>query len=448
MKYFVMAVAFLGFSFNTSAKAIPGQYLVKVKPTAAHMGTVISLSDEFPQAQVEVVSPEHNIVLVKSNEEIRHRLQSRPDVAHVQPNFRYRTMLHIAKPAPRSPAEQVRGEDELLDEDRDLKLANVLPAWNFETGSREVVVAVLDTGVDYNHEDLAANMWRDPENPEIVGWDFIDNDAFPYDVTSDFINPFTGDGNAGHGTHCAGNIGAVGGNRIGISGVAKRVSIMAVRMLDDQGNGDTIASAKAVDWAVEHGARIISASWGSEGITEEDLLLKEAIERAADKGVLFVAAAGNTASSEQKDADNDNNEERRVYPASFDLSNIISVAAINRRGKLADFSFYGAKSVHLAAPGEKSFSTVPTNRDRKNYVKPGLYEDGFSMRGIGFVPWNGTSMATPHVAGAAALLLSKHPHWNYMQVKRRILSTVRPVPSLKGKVSTGGVLDVAATLRD
>lgn len=448
MKLVIWAWAFFGFSLVAGAETIPDEYLVRVKANATQTHALTELADAFPEAQVEVVVPEQNIVLVRSKEEIRHKLASRSDIAHVQPNFRYRTMLHIAKPRPNSPAKQIRGEDELLKEDRDLELANVEPAWEIERGSRKVVVAVLDTGVDYNHEDLAANMWRDPNDPSIVGWDFIDNDAFPYDVTSEFMNPFTGEGNAGHGTHCAGNIGAVGDNGIGISGVAKRVSIMALRMLNEQGVGDTIASVKAVDWAVKRGAHIISASWGSEGLSEEDQLLKEAIERAADKGVLFVAAAGNTPTNDQKDADNDNNEGRRVYPASFKLPNIISVAAIDRKGKLADFSFFGAKSVHLAAPGEKSFSTVPTDRKSKYYESPGLYEDGFRMRGAGFIGWNGTSMAAPHVAGAAALLLAKYPHWKYAQVKRRILSSVREERTLKGKVLTGGVLDVARALED
>ncbi|MBI3557561.1 MAG: S8 family serine peptidase, partial [Deltaproteobacteria bacterium] len=451
-------------------------------------------SDQLGGADVEWAVPDQNIALVKPesanipNGDVLDRLRQRKDVESVQPNFRYRAELYLdkelavrdaaleslvllptpnpkpatipekspvkaddpsppAKPELKTPADVIRGPDPLQAQDADLDLANVKAAWDIETGSRDTVVAVIDTGVDYNHEDLAPNMWHDPANIKNIGWDFVDNDAFPYDVTSP-INAFTGAGNPGHGTHCAGNVGAAGDNSLGTSGVAKKVSIMALRMLNQDGSGETAAGIKAIDYATQHGARVISASWGSDGASDDDQLLKESIQRAEAKGVLFIAAAGNVSPSDQKNADNDTNAAQRTYPASFDVANIISVAASDQKGRMANFTHFGAKSVHLAAPGEKSFSTVPEVRDPKGYPSGGKYEDSMEIPGLGKAPWDGTSMATPQVAGAAALLISHHPTWTYAQVKNRILQTVRVEPTLTGKVASNGVLDAGAALKD
>ena len=144
-----------------------------------------------------------------------------------------------------------------------------------------MVVAVIDTGIDYNHEDLSFNVWRNP-NPtkgDVVGFDFIHNDGIPYD-------------DQGHGSHCAGTIGAVGGNGVGVSGVNQRVSIMGVKFLSAEGSGTTEGAIQAIDYAVEHGAKVLSNSWGGPSDGSNNAL-QDSIKRAQDKGVLFIAAAGN-----------------------------------------------------------------------------------------------------------------------------------------------------------
>lgn len=437
----------------TGPSAFSREYLVQFKNLPEHRQGLMALSEELEGATVELSIPEHDIALVETatsslaENEVVARLKARADIEHVQKNFRYRTMLYLGgKPDVRPAPEPSNGPDPLLKSDRDLALVNAPEAWKVERGSRKVVVAVLDTGVDYNHEDLVNNMWHDPSDPKIVGWDFIDNDSKPFDVTKG-INFLTGAGNPGHGTHCAGNVGAVGANSVGTSGIAPNVSIMAMRMLDEEGSGETEAAVKAIDWAVKRGAHIISASWGSEGASEDDKILKDAIERARAKGVLFIAAAGNTQPKDQKSADNDNNPKRRTFPASFDLDNIISVAASNWQGKMADFTHFGAKTVHLAAPGAQSFSTIPSDRSAEDYPGSSKYEDSFEIAILGKMPWNGTSMAAPQVAGAAALVLSQNPDWSYAQVKKRLLDSARPEPTFSGKSVTGGVLDVSAALR-
>ncbi len=279
-------------------------------------------------------------------------------------------------------------------------------AWNIHKGDSNFLVADVDTGIDYNHEDLSYNVWRNP-NPgdkhDIVGYDFVHDDGLPYD-------------DQGHGTHTAGTIGAVGENGIGVSGVSQRVSVMAVKFLDSNGGGTTSDGIRSIDYAVTHGAKIINASWGGQADNDNNAL-KEAIARAESHDVLFVAAAGNDT------ADNDGSE--ASYPAAFDSPNLIAVAATDSRDKMASFSNYGKKTVHVAAPGVQILSTEPNN----SYVK-----------------LSGTSMACPHVVGAAALLWSKNPSWDYKKVKQVIMDTVDLLPSLAGKTITGGRINVEKML--
>lgn len=288
-----------------------------------------------------------------------------------------------------------------------LSQVGAVDAWNLNRGSKDVIVADIDTGIDYNHQDLAANLYRNPhpsETQDVVGFDFIHNDGLPYDDQD-------------HGTHTAGTIGAVGGNGIAISGVAQRVSLMGLKFLAKDGSGTTTDAIRAIDYAIAHGARIMSNSWGGKSDPDNDAL-GDAIERARLKGILFIAAAGN--SSE------DNDTSDASYPAAFTHDNIISVAATDERDQLASFSNYGKKSTHLAAPGVKIYSTLPQDRYKR---------------------MSGTSMACPHVAGAAALLWSAHPQWDYKKVKEVLLKTVDILPSLSGKVATGGRLNILKALR-
>ncbi|MBU6374740.1 MAG: S8 family serine peptidase [Bdellovibrionales bacterium] len=280
-------------------------------------------------------------------------------------------------------------------------------AWSTHRGTKDMVVAVIDTGIDYNHDDLSFNVWRNP-NPtkgDVVGFDFIHNDGIPYD-------------DQGHGTHCAGTIGAVGGNGIGVSGVNQRVSIMGVKFLSAEGSGTTEGAIKSIDYAVENGARVLSNSWGgrSDG---DNKALYDAIERAKVKGALFVAAAGN------EGKDNDNASEAS-YPAAFDNDNLLAVAATDERDGMAFFSNYGRKTTHVGAPGVNVYSLAPGSR---------------------YASMSGTSMACPHVAGAAALIWSANPSWDYKKVKETLMNTVDKLPSLAGKTVTGGRINVLNALQ-
>lgn len=295
-------------------------------------------------------------------------------------------------------------------------------------GSPDMIVAVIDTGVDYTHEDLAESIWRNPGESgngkekngidddnngfidDAVGWDFATNDNKPYDVTGGFM------GNPGHGTHCAGNVAAKADNTKGIVGVAPNVKVMAMRFMNEKGSGATDGAVQAIKYAVDNGAKVLSNSWGSEGDDggAESQALQEAIKYAQDNGVLFVAAAGNSSY-------NNDTPGKASVPASYPHDNIISVAAIDRNNALASFSSYGLTTVDIAAPGVDVYSSIPKNK---------------------YMNMPGTSMACPHVAGAAALYWSHNPQATMMQVKEAIMKSAVPVSALKGKVVTGGKLNV------
>lgn len=311
--------------------------------------------------------------------------------------------------------------------------------------AQKIIVAVIDTGVDYTHEDILPNIWRNlkeiPNNgidddkngyiDDIVGWDFLANDNLPYDLASSDIGEIMKGANPGHGTHCAGNIGARGNNGLGISGMNPNAQIMGLRFIGDAG-GTTAGAIQAIRYAVDNGAKVLSNSWGSEGEdpaeATDNKALQDAIQYAMDKNVLFIAAAANSG----KDNDND---PKKAFPASYPHDNIISVAAIDSANGLASFSNYGATSVDIGAPGVKIFSTVPGNKYSDTVIE--LLDAN----------WDGTSMACPHVAGAAALYWSVHPEKTWQQVKAAILSSAKPISSLKGKTLTGAKLSVEELMK-
>jgi|GEM_PF-2205218 len=287
-------------------------------------------------------------------------------------------------------------------------------AWDKETGSEEVVVGIIDTGVDVTHEDLADNIWTNPG--EIPDNDIDDDnngyvdDVHGYDFAYDDSNP---NDEYGHGTHVSGTIGAVGNNGVGIAGVNWDVKIMALKFLDDWGSGYTFDAIQAIEYGILMGADITNNSWGGGGYEQS---LYDAIAAAGEAGQLFVAAAGN-------DYGNDNDIYPH-YPSSYDLDNIISVAATDHDDELAYFSNYGPETVDLAAPGDEIYSTVPW----------------------GYEAWSGTSMATPHVAGAAALIWAHNPNLTADQVKQYLLTTVDPIESMQGLVVSNGRLNLNAAL--
>jgi len=356
-------------------------------------------------------------------------------------------------PEVKDPSFQGTGADPLLANSWGLHKISAVFAWAKTPKGKGIIVAVTDTGVDYNHQDLIHRMWRNPDEvandgidnddngfiDDLVGWDFAKNDNKPYDLSMSLFDILFKGGNPGHGTHVAGVVGASRNNRLGSAGVAPEVKIMAVRMISENGQGDTAGAIAAIDYSVKNGAHIISASWGSEGEEPGDMALREAIQRAEAKEILFIAAAGNgrmdTQSMQAKGYDNDA-DAKPVYPASYSYKNIIAVAALTPTDELASFSNFGKVTVDLGAPGTKILSTVPGDR----------YQDTIIDLGQIKATWDGTSMATPFVSGAAAVIWSQDHSLDGNAVKIKVLSQVKSVPSLVSSVLTGGRLDMKGLL--
>lgn len=294
-----------------------------------------------------------------------------------------------------------------------------VPAWDITTGSTNVIVAIVDTGIRYTHQDLVAQMWRDPAATNFVcGTNAVAGNSDPMDDSVDQ------DGNPeGHGTHVAGTIGAAANNGFPHVGVAWNVRLMACKFLNERGGASSDAfvsdEIECLQFAQAHGARVINASFGGYYYSQSEF---EALRSLRDHGVLFVAAAGNAPWLPER-----NNDVQPVYPASHQLQNVIAVAATDRNDNLADFSHYGRNSVHLGAPGVDIYSCVNSSDS--------AYDS-----------WAGTSMAAPHVAGAAALLLSRYPNATVAELRRRLLSGVVPLPSLTNSTVTGGRLNVSNSL--
>ncbi len=297
--------------------------------------------------------------------------------------------------------------------------------WDIRHSADNVVVAVIDSGVRYTHEDIAANMWINPgeTGPDVFGIDRsvngIDDDGNGYIDDVHGINAYLGNGipmdNNGHGSHCAGTIGAVGDNGKGVVGVAWRVKIMALKFLGSGASGSLSDAILCIDYAIAHGAALSSNSWGTNDFSQS---LFDTVARARDAGLLLIAAAGN---------DRSNTDQFPFYPASFPLENVISVAATNRRDQLASFSNYGPGIVEIGAPGEAILS---------------LYSDSDSAYQL----LSGTSMATPHVAGTVALLRAHFPESDAFGIRNRLLRGGRPLDALTGKTNSGRILNVPGAL--
>ncbi|MFQ3592638.1 MAG: S8 family serine peptidase [Gemmataceae bacterium] len=341
-------------------------------------------------------------------------------------------------------------------------------AWAVTTGSTAITVSVMDTGVDYTHEDLYLNIWinqkeippsirarlidvdgdnlltfRDLNDPRNIGWGkALDLNGNGYIDADDLLRPMSQGGwedgidNAGngyiddligwnfvennnkpmdtfgHGTHIAGTIAATGNNGLGVTGINWVSQVMPIRFVDGQGNGSIAGYIQGLNYAVANGARVSNNSWTAATASS---LLTEAVENARAKGHIIVAAAGNSST---------NIDQSPLYPAAFNLNNVVAVAATNRSDQLSDFSNFGPRTVNIAAPGEGILST---------------------RLGGGYATNSGTSMATPHVTGAMALVWARNPNWSYTQVINQVLSSATRLSSLTGRVATGR-LDVGAAL--
>lgn len=294
---------------------------------------------------------------------------------------------------------------------------DALKAWATTSGSSDVVVAVLDSGVDYTHPDLIGNMWMRPDSIPAYKDDELGNvnDLRGFNAADNRSDPMDDNG---HGTHCAGIIGAEGNNNEGIAGINWNVQIMPLKFLGRGGFGTTKDAIEAINYAIDRkhngvNIRVINASWGS---TSKSKALEDTIRAAGEEGILFVAAAGNNGTS---------NDKNPHYPSNYNLPNVISVASLDRTDNLSSFSNFGVKTVHIAAPGRDIVSTW-------------LNED--------YREASGTSMATPYVAGTAALILAIEPGLSVEKLRERILKSVDKIDSVNGKVESGGRLNAAKAL--
>lgn len=375
-----------------------GEVLVRVQSDRVHLG-------EFCQEHGAQLLRRYDLPGARSDGAILRlkvdetdaalaELKKDPRVAYAEPNY---LLQEFARP------------DDLNDQLYGMHKLNAPAAWDVTHGSKQKgpLVAVMDSGADYNHPDLAANIWTNPGEIPGNGLD-DDGNGVVDDVHGFNAAARTGDpmDDGSHGTHVHGTIGAVGNNGQGVVGVNWEANLMPVKFLA-QGYGDTADAIEGILYATKMGARLTSNSWG--GINYSQALF-DALEASP---ALHICAAGN---------DSFNNDVRPVYPAGYNLPNLVSVAATNAEGKLASFSNFGLDSVHVAAPGDKIYSTLPGN------------QYGYK---------SGTSMAAPHVTGVAALVLNEFPEISNEELKDRLLFAVDRSPDLQGKLISGGHLNAA-----
>jgi thermitase len=430
----VLSSAFVATQAMASlAPHVPGELIVKFKDTdqkslmnLKSYGAELARTIELSAETLHVVKVDYS----KSLDSTINSLLSDPNVVYAEPNFIY-TIVHPIAPTPvenflaslaPAPLElnytpndpqfgRLWGLRNTGDNEPNGRVAGVagadikaIQAWDLTRGSRDVTIAVIDTGIDYRHEDLRDNMWvnPDPNAEDVHGYNFVNNTGNPWD------------GN-GHGTHCAGTIGAIHNNALGVAGVMADVSLVAVKFLSDAGSGTTENAIRAVDYATRLNVDIMSNSWGGGGRSQA---LEDAISRANDAGILFIAASGNSGT---------NNDTRPHYPSNYNLPNVISVAATTAQDTLASFSTFGRNTVHIAAPGHNVLSSIQNNR---------------------YAVFSGTSMAAPHVSGALGLLLAQEGRMPIEEARERLLATTDPLASLRGRTVNGGRLNAHNLLTD
>lgn len=386
----------------------PGQTRFLVKRHFSVPGTLRAQSlPRHAKEQVETINEEWQVIELKEGADpsaLVNELMAMEDVMAVEPDF----VIRSSGFEPNDPGYS-----------RQWAHAKVKSpsAWNLSNGSNDVIVAVIDGGIEYTHVDLTANMWRNSREvkngrdddgngfvDDVVGWDFINNDADPRADVSRHV----------HGTHVAGIIGAEGNNSKGVVGHAPEVRMMALKYIGSDGTGYTSAAIKAVDYAIKNGAHIINASWSSASYSQG---LYDAIVRARAAGILVVAAAGN---------DSTNIDKSPRYPAAFGLDNILTVGASTSSDNWASFSNSGVKSVDVCAPGSSIYST---------------------RTGNAYGLLSGTSMATPLVTGIAALVKARHPKFNYRDIAGAIFMGVDKMSALSSKVRFSGRVNAYKTIQ-
>jgi thermitase len=396
----------------------PARYIVRFKSPSSSTVTSKALSTGAlaMTAKAERVLPLDNSMVVTLNPSERDRLATLPDVESIEEDKKIRAFL-----VPNDP---------LYSDQYALKGTYGIRAplaWNTTRGTRSKLVAVIDSGIDFTHEDLQDNIWNNPGEIAANGLDDDSNgyvdDISGYDFGSDEGDSDPTDEN-GHGTHVSGIIAATGNNGIGVTGVAWNTALIPVKCLDEQGNGFISYLVNALDYVSTlkdqgYPIAVVNMSLGTDEASEA---LARAARRAAARGIVLVAAAGNSYGQ--------NNDEIPSYPANTESPNVISVAATNARGTLANYSNFGPKTVDLVAPGSDILSTSPA-----------------LIKGAEYEYMDGTSMAAPVVAGVAALVASVNPSAKPTLIRDIILSTVKPLRSVKHKVVSGGLVDAYSAVK-
>ena len=398
----------------------PGEIIVGLKEQASQADlrdingeNDATIQEDLPLSDVNVVDLPRDLAVV----EAVRAYEDSPDVAYAEPNFILQPSAVPNDPAYRdlwglNNTAQTGGTA-----DADVDAPEV---WDTTTGSPSTVVGVIDEGIDVNHPDLRDNIWSNPGEiagnrldddrngyvDDVNGYDFANNDSSVYDP-----DPVTGNGDE-HGTHVAGTIAAVGNNGVGVTGVNWEAQVASLKFLTATG-GTTSDAIEAINYAVAEGIDISNNSWGGGGRSQA---LEDAIKRADAAGHIFLAAAGNGGA----DGVGDDNDAVPEYPSNYNVPNVVAVAASDDTDRLASFSNFGASTVDLAAPGVDILSTLPNN----SYGR-----------------YSGTSMATPHVSGVAALIKSQQPGIDDAGIKAQLLQYTDQKASLQGKVATNGRLN-------
>ncbi len=426
------AFAFSGIAvaggFNLDKEHVPDQLLVRFAPSLASADRAEVLARSGAKVLHTFASGAQQIQLATKGDEkalaaVARSLAAVKGVRSVEAN----TILHIDATQPNDPDfgklyglhnDGTTGGTAGAD-------IHAPEAWDLTTGSKNVVVGVIDTGIDYTHPDLKDNMWTNPGETGLDaagkdkatngvdddgngfvddwhGWDFANNDNDPMDDNN-------------HGTHVSGTIGAHGNDGVGVVGVNWNVSIVGLKFLTGAGSGTLADAVKAIEYGNTLGLTLTSNSWGGGGFSDT---MEAAIKAAGAKGILFIAAAGN---------DSLNNDTDPHYPSSYDADNVIAVAATDNNDGMASFSCFGKTTVDVGAPGVDIWSSVPGK----------LYDK-----------YSGTSMATPHVSGLAALIKSLYPDATGAQIKARILNTADKIAALAGKTVSGGRINAFNALEN
>lgn len=422
----VPTLALPGPAGAAAAGEVPGELIVRFTGESGPAGRDAVRQEAGVKLERSLTGAGLQLVQVESGQNIREaaeELQRSPKVLYAEPNF-----VRRIEAVPNDPlfgnlwgldnrGQAVGGVAGTVDADIDAP-----EAWNLTTGSPAVTAAVVDSGVDASHPDLQSSIWTNPGESgagresnavdddgngltdDWRGWDWAADDNLPRDENN-------------HGTHVSGTIAASGDNAIGITGVSWSSRVMALRVLDANGSGSVADLVSAYRYAAAKGARIVNASLGGSSFSRAEL---DAINAAPN--TLFVVAAGNGGA----DGIGDDVSVAPEYPCAYPAPNIVCVAASDQNDGLASFSNFGAESVDLAAPGVRTASTVP---------------------GGGYSLFSGTSMATPHVAGVAALIWAREPGASVSGVKAALLAGTDAKPAFTGRTVTGGRLNADLALR-